>query len=199
MRRAVLAALALAAALVAPPALAAPQGSAGAANAPIDAQARCLAKQLRKHGGPEGGRAAALKAHFECFPTDPQRFVALFVGDGDAAGPLAADHSAHLELFFAARGAVSEREWSASAIGVLAGGAWRPGAIDFYADLLLLQLRARPPALLDAAGRLDDAALESFWRALFGNATEFAPDAAVCAGREVQRACAVLTTLGAPR
>ncbi len=193
MRRAVLAALALAAALVASPALAAPQGGAGAANAPIDAQARCLAKQLRKHGGPEGGRASALKAHFECFPADPQRFVELF----DAGSPLAADHSAYLELFFAARGAVSEREWSAKAIGVLAGGAWRPGAIDFYADLLLLQLRARAPALLDAAGRLGDAALESFWRALFGSAEGFKPDAAVCAGREVQRACTVLATLNA--
>ena len=184
MRCAVFAALALAAALVAPPAL---------AERDLAAQAACLAKQLRKHGGPEGGRASALKAHFECFPTDPQRFVALF----DGTGPLAADHSAHLELFFAARGAVSERDWSAAAVGVLAGGAWRPGAIDLYADLLLLQLRARAPALLDAAARLDDAALESFWRALFGSQAGVRPDATVCAGREVQRACTVLATLNA--
>lgn len=170
-----------------------------AAEREVAAQAACLAKQLRKHDGPEGGRASAMKAHFECFPDDPQRLVALFDAASDGVAPLAADLSAHLELFFAARGAVSEREWSVKAVGVLVGGAWRPGAVDLYADLLVLQLKARPPALLDAAGRLDDAALGSFWRALFGSAAGFMPDAAVCAGREMQRACAVLTTLGAPR
>ena len=154
----------------------------------VSAQAACLAKQLRKHGGPEGGRASALKAHFGCFPVDPVRFGALFEGDG----PLAADHSAHLELFFAARPAIGVRAWSTAAIGALAGGAWRAGAVDLYADLLLMQIKARAPALLDAAGKLDDAALESFWRALFGSAEGFKPDATVCSGRETTRACVAL-------
>ena len=186
MARAGLAAFVFAATLLAPPAF---------AERDLAAQAACLAKQLRKHGGPEGGRASALKAHFECFPDDPQRFVALFDGDVDAGGPLVADHSAHLELFFAARGAVSERDWSAKAVGVLAGGEWRAGAVDLYADLLLMQLKARAPALLDAAGKLDDAALAKFWRALFGSAAGFKPDAAVCADRAALHACALLATL----
>lgn len=188
MWRMALAALVLGAALLAPPAL---------AERDLAAQSACLAKQLRKHGGAEAGRASAIKAHFGCFPADPQRFVALFVGDVDAAGPLAADHSAHLELFFAARGAVPERDWSAKAVGVLAGGEWRAGAVDLYADLLLMQLKARAPAVLDAAGKLEDPQLTAFWRALFGSAEGFKPDEAVCAGREVQRACTVLATLNA--
>jgi hypothetical protein len=178
-----LALLALATALVAPPALAERDAAA---------QAACLAKQLRKHGGAEGGRASALKAHFGCFPDDPQRFVALFDGEG----PLAADHSAHLELFFAARPAVGERAWSTKAVGALAGGEWHAGAVDLYADLLLMQMKARAPALLDAAGKLDDAALAAFWRASFGSAEGFKPDPAVCKGRETQRACVVLAALG---
>lgn len=170
-------ALALVAALLAAPAQ---------AERDLEAQATCLAKQLRKHGGPEGGRASALKSHFECFPADPERFIALF------EGPLAADHSAHLELFFAARPAAGERAWSAKAIGVLAGGAWRAGPQDLYADLLAAQIKARPAAPLDAASKLDDAALDAFWQALFGGAAGFRPDAAVCAGRESTRACAAL-------
>lgn len=171
--------------------------SAPAAQAERDlaAQAACLAKQLRKHGGPEGGRASALKMHFECFPADPERFVALFDLNPGATGVLAADHAAHLELFFAARPAAGERAWSTKAVAVLAGGAWREGPVDLFADLLAMQMEARAPALLDAAGKLDDAALASFWRALFGGAAGFTPDASVCAGRETLRACAALATL----
>lgn len=166
--------------------------SPAAAERDLGAQAGCLAKQLRKHGGPEGGRASAMKAHFECFPADPERFVALFDANASAVGPLAADPSAHLELFFAARPAVGERAWSSKAVGVLAGGEWRAGAVDLYGDLLLMQMKARAPALLDAAGRLDDAALAAFWRTLFGGSEGFKPDATICAGRETQRACAML-------
>jgi hypothetical protein len=101
------------------------------------AQAACLAKQLRKHGGPEGGRASALKAHFDCFPEDAARFSALFEGDG----ALAAVHSAHIELFFAARGAVREREWCAKALGASAGAAPGPAA-QLVAGLLREQKRA---------------------------------------------------------
>ena len=181
-RGALLTALALVAALLAPPAL---------AERDLTAQAACLAKQLRKHGGPEGGRASALKAHFECFPAEAARFVVLF----DGAGPLAADHGAHFELFFAARGAVPEREWSTKAVGVLADGEWRAGPLDLYTDLLLMQMKARAPALLDAAGKLDDITLAAFWRALFGSEAGLKPDAAVCAGREGLRACAALAAL----
>jgi hypothetical protein len=166
--------------------------SPAAAERDLGAQAGCLAKQLRKHGGPEGGRASAMKAHFECFPADPERFVALFDTNANAVGPLAADHSAHLELFFAARPAVGERTWAVKAVGVLAGGEWRAGAIDLYADLLLMQIKSRAPAPLDAAAKLDDAMLAAFWRALFGGAEGFKPDATLCAGRETQRACAML-------
>jgi hypothetical protein len=185
MRRARLAALALVIASLAP---------AAQADRDPAAQAACLAKQLRKHGGPEGGRASAMKAHFACFPDDPSAFVALF----DAGGPLAADLDAQLELFFATRGAVPEREWSAKAVGVLAGGEWRAGAVDLYAGLLKLQLKARAPPILDAAGKLDDAALASFWRALYGSATGIKPDPAPCIGRESQRACAALAAIARP-
>lgn len=102
----------------------------------VAAQAACLAKQLRKHGGPEGGRASALKLHFECFPADPERFVALFEGDG----ALAADHSAHIELFFAARGAVRDRDWCEKALGASVGGASGPAA-QLVAGLLRDQKR----------------------------------------------------------
>ena len=190
-RGALLTALALVAALLAPAALAAPQGGAEAASAAVASQAKCLSKQWRKHGGPEGGRASALKAHFDCFPADPSRFVALF----DGAGPLAADHSAHFELFFAARPAIGERAWSTKAVGVLADGEWRAGPLDLYTDLLLMQMKARAPALLDAAGKLDDITLAAFWRALFGSEAGLKPDAAVCAGREGLRACAALAAL----
>lgn len=103
----------------------------------LQSQAVCLAKQLRKHGGPEGGRASALKAHFVCFPADAARFSALFEGDG----ALAADHSAHVELFFAARGAVRERDWCEKALGVSAGAASGPAA-QLVAGLLREQKRA---------------------------------------------------------
>lgn len=120
--RALLVALAL---LVAP---------AAPAERDLGSQAACLAKQLRKHGGAEGGRASALKAHFDCFPADAARFSALFEGDG----PLAGDHSAHVELFFAARGAVREREWCEKALG--ASAAQGPAA-QLVAGLLRQQKR----------------------------------------------------------
>jgi len=185
MRRA-FAALALAALLQAGPAY---------AERDIEDQAACLAKQLRKHGGPEGGRATALKTHFDCFPGDPERFLALFETLPNAIGPLSADHVAHLELFFAARPAVGERAWSAKAIGVLTDHEWREGALDLYADLLALQLKERRAAPFDAIAKLDDAALTRFWQTLFGSVSGFKPDATVCAGRESSRACLALASL----
>jgi len=105
-----------AAVALAPPAL---------AERDLGSQAACLNKQMRKQGGGEAGRTAALLAHFECFPDTPLRFSQLFEG----AGPLAGYPDGHFELFFAARGAVPEREWSDKAVAVLAGGEWRGGAL----------------------------------------------------------------------
>ena len=180
MRRAGLAALVLALCCFAPPAH---------AERDLTAQAACLAKQLRKHGGPEGGRAAALKAHFECFPADGARFGALFTGDG----PLVADHAAQLELFFAARGAVPERAWSAKAIGVLVGAHWERGAVDLYAQLLAQQMAERPAGPIDALSKLDQAVIDPWWRAFKGAPRgERNVDPRICSGRETTRACAVV-------
>lgn len=156
----------------------------------IEAQAGCLAKQLRAFSGSEGGRGSAMQAHFECFPADPQRFAALFEG----AGPLADRPAPHLELFFAARPSVSERAWSAKAVGVLAGGEWRAGIVSRYALLLRINIKARPTGPLDAAGRLNDSALVSFWRTLFGSEDGYLPDRSLCGHRD-NRACDVLAAI----
>jgi hypothetical protein len=169
--------LALAASLLAPTA---------AAERDAAATAACLAKQLRKHGGPEGGRASAMKGHFECFPDDPQSFITLF----GTQGALVADHSAHLELFFAARPAIGERKWSAKAVAVLASGEPRPAAVVLYGELLALQLEARPPAVLDAAAKLDGITLAEFWLALQAGPVGTRVAAEVCAARAAHRACA---------
>ena len=184
MRRGVLAAVALVAI-----------GSAPAVHAAKDvaAQASCLAKQLRRHDGPEGGRASAMKGHFECFPEDPQRFVALF----GAGGTLTADHEAHLELFFAARPALGERAWSAKAVGGLAAAEPRTVAASLYSELLALQLEARPAALLDTVAKLDDVALAAFWSALQAGPVGARVAAAVCAERSAHAACVRRRSLAA--
>lgn len=168
----------------------------GAAHAERDAAsaAACMSKQLRKVNGSEGGRLSAMQAHFDCFPGDAREFSRIFEG----AGPLAGDPSPHFELFFAARPSVNEREWSAKAVGAIAGGEWSSGAIARYALLLRINLKSRPTAPLEAAARLDDARLESFWRVLFGSAEGFYPDYSVCKGRLDNRACARLAALGQP-
>jgi hypothetical protein len=157
----------------------------------LASQAACLAKAARKQGGGEAGRAEALRAHFECFPDDAPRFSRLFEG----AGPLAGDPETHFTLFFAARNLVNDREWSAKAVGVIAGAEWSPGTIERYALLLRLAISSRPSGPLDAAGRLDDAELWSFWRVLFGSREGFAPDPAVCKNRGELRACQALFAL----
>jgi hypothetical protein len=157
----------------------------------VASQAACLAKAARKQGGGEAGRAEALRSHFECFPDDPQRFGRLFEG----YGPLAGDPETHFTLFFAARNLVSDREWSAKAIGVIAGAEWSPGTVERYALLLRLAINSRPSGPLDQAGRLDDERLESFWLVLFGSREGFAPDPAICKNRGELRACQALVAL----
>jgi len=171
-----------AAVALAPPAL---------AERDLGSQAACLNKQMRKQGGGEAGRTAALLAHFECFPDTPLRFSQLFEG----AGPLAGYPDGHFELFFAARGAVPEREWSDKAVAVLAGGEWRGGAAARYAQLLRLAIASRPTGPLDAVARLDDAAIVAFWRVLFGSAEGFLPDWSLCRPRPAHRACQALAAL----
>lgn len=173
--------LLLATLLVAPSAL---------AKRDVASQAACLAKQLRAQNGAEGGRGAALKSHFDCFPQDPRRFAELF----DGAGPLADRPSPHLEMFFAARTSVSERAWSAKAVGVIAGGEWRRGIVARYALLLRINIKARPTGPLDAAGQLDDGALESFWRVLFTSQDGYQPDRSLCGHRD-NRACDALAAI----
>lgn len=158
----------------------------------IGSQAACLAKAVRKQGGGEAGRAEALRSHFECFPDDPQRFSRLFEG----YGPLAGDPESHFTLFFAARNLVSDREWSAKAVGVIAGAEWSPGTVERYALLLRLAINSRPSGPLDHVGRLDDPLIESFWRVLFGSRDGFAPDHALCKNRDELRACQALAALG---
>ena len=182
-RRACGAALLLVAAVIVAPAAEAARD--------LGSQAACLAKAARKQGGGEAGRAEALRAHFECFPDDAQRFSRLFEG----AGPLAGDPETHFTLFFAARNLVSDREWSAKAVGVIAGAAWSPGTVERYALLLRLAINSRPSGPLDAAGRLEDRELESFWRVLFGSREGFAPDPAICKNRGELRACQALAGL----
>lgn len=183
LRRAGRAALALAAAmLIAPPAL---------ADRDLASQATCLSKAARKQGGGEAGRGEAMRMHFECFPDTARRFGQLFEG----AGPLANDPETHFTLFFAARNFVSDREWSAKAVGVLVGAEWSAGTIERYALLLRLAIYSRPSGPLDYAGRLSDGELESFWHVLFGSREGFAPDPALCKNRGELHACQVLATL----
>jgi len=158
----------------------------------LASQASCMAKAARKQGGGEAGRGEALRTHFECFPDEPQRFSRLFEG----AGALAGDPETHFTLFFAARNLVSDREWSAKAVGVLVGAEWTPGTVERYALLLRLAIYQRPTGPLDYAGRLGDDALESFWRVLFGSRDGFAPDPALCKNRDELRACKVLAEIG---
>jgi len=167
--------------------------SAPAAWAGRDAEsaASCMAKQLRKVNGSEGGRLSAMQAHFDCFPDDPRTFSRIF----DGAGPLAANPSPHFELFFATRPSVNEREWAAKAVGALAGAEWSTGATARFALLLRINIKARPTAPLDAAARLDEPSIESFWRVLFGSAEGFYPDRSLCKGRLDNRACIKLTAI----
>jgi hypothetical protein len=154
-------------------------------------QAACMAKQERLHGGGESGRGSALRAHFECFPDDQRSFERIFEG----AGPLAGESNAHFEMFFAARPSVNERAWAAKAVGVLAGGEWRPGIVARYALLLRINIKSRPSAPLDAIARYDDATIELFWRNLFGSDEGFQPDLSLCKGRDDSHACDVLAAI----
>lgn len=166
--------------------------SSGVEKRDLNDQAACLTKQLRALSGSESGRGGALRAHFECFPTTAKRFSQLFEG----WGPLADRPERHFDVFFAARGSVSEREWSAKAVGVIAGGEWSAGTVERYAQLLRLAIASRPTAPLDAAADYGEADIESFWRVLFGSRDGFASDPGVCRGRGGHRACEVLYRIG---